>query len=159
MRATVREMRKVPERTNTNDASARPSRYSSSASFGLETAMFAIGAPTRGTNSFFPECSCQMTSTASSPPLSKYAPFAVNAIEETVCACQCKVVVGAFFRTPEAKVVISSLRQYHSLMTPLASPVAKYSSVGWKARQVSVSSETNFVKPALRSAVRATYAL
>lgn len=71
----------------------------------------------------------------------------MNAIDETACACQCRVVVCVFFSTPRALIGRLSLKQYHSRMFPFSSPVAKYSSVGWNAKQVKRSGETYFVNP------------
>lgn len=83
IRAKTRESLSVAELTNAKLASASPKRYSSSVALGGETVMFIIGEPTRGMNSRLPECSCHMTRTDSSPPLSKYAPLVVKATEET----------------------------------------------------------------------------
>src|SRR6267142_2782125 len=78
-----REIFRVMELMKVKLASAKPSRYPSSPVFVRETATLSIGAPTRGTNSLFPEWICQITRTDSSPPLSKYAPLRVNVSAET----------------------------------------------------------------------------
>ena len=67
----VREIFSDPEPIKVYVESERPRRYSSSLSPAGEMAIVEIDAPTRGTNSFLFECSCQMTRTASSPPLSR----------------------------------------------------------------------------------------
>ena len=156
MRENAREIFSLPEFTNTKLASARPSKYSSSWVEARVWVMLKIGAPIRGTNSFLPECNCQMTKTDSSPPLSRYAPLGVNAKADTAWECQWSVVVGARFSTAATCAVTLSSRQYHRRMLPFASPVAKYSSAGWKARHVRASGETNLVNPAFKFEVVAT---
>ena len=66
-----REIFSDPELMNVYVESERPSRYSSSLSPAGEMAIVVIGAPTLGTNSLLFVCSCQMTRTDSSPPLSR----------------------------------------------------------------------------------------
>lgn len=70
-RENVREIFSDPEPMKVYVESERPSRYSSSFSPAGEMAIVEMGAPTLGTNSFLFVCSCQMTKTASSPPLSR----------------------------------------------------------------------------------------
>ena len=70
-RENVREIFSDSELMNVYAESERPSRYSSPFSPADEMAIVEMGAPTLGTNSFLFVCSCQMTKTASSPPLSR----------------------------------------------------------------------------------------
>lgn len=86
--------------TRDRPPSARPSRYpgSLSAVCGIITTCW-IGEPSLGTNSRCEFCNCQMTSTLSSPPLSRYAPFGLNAIPPNrVCVPMhdsCRSVCGS----------------------------------------------------------------
>ena len=84
----------------------------------------------------------------------------VNAREDTACACQCMVTVCALFSVDELEVAAAcSLRQYQSLTWPTSSPVAKYGSVGWKARHVNRSGDKNLLNDGSGEAVEVTYAL